>query len=399
METAIDQCKNHEFTIVMGDLNAKVGRGREGNIVGPYGLGVRNERGDKWVDWCQDHNRVIMNTWFRHHPRHLYTWKSPGDNVRNQIDYITVNARFRNAIFQTKTSPGADCNSDHIPVIARIRIKLKRLDKPKIKPKLDLKTLENPDVNQRYNILVKNRFEALCVNEDEWEDSAQKQWDILSSAISEANTQLIPTKRRAAKRPWMTEEILNMMEERRTWKDRDINKYREVNRNIHKECYKAKEKWLDTQCKEIEELGKRDQGLMYEHIAKITGKKKYLRSGAIKSKEGNILTEKEEVKERWKEYVEDLYKDEERGNLEDVRLDENGEYILHSEIRHAMKSMKKGKAVGEDGLAIEMLEALRDYSMDILTKLANKIYENGDITEQMCKSTFITMPKVSGTLD
>ena len=73
--------------------------------------------------------------------------------------------------------------------------------------------------------------------------------------------------------------------------------------------------------------------------------------------------------------------------------------ILHSEIRHAMKSMKKGKAVGEDGLAIEMLEALRDYSMDILTKLANKIYENGDITEQMCKSTFITMPKVSGTLD
>ena len=39
------QCKPHEFTVVMGDLNAKVGRGRVENIVGPFGLGERNERG------------------------------------------------------------------------------------------------------------------------------------------------------------------------------------------------------------------------------------------------------------------------------------------------------------------------------------------------------------------
>ena len=31
-----------------------------------------------------------MNTWFQHHKRHLYTWESPGDGVRNQIDYITI---------------------------------------------------------------------------------------------------------------------------------------------------------------------------------------------------------------------------------------------------------------------------------------------------------------------
>ena len=54
--------------------------------------------GDLWVDWCDTHEQVIMNTWFQHHQRHLYTWKSPGDGVRNQIDYITLNKRFRNAI-------------------------------------------------------------------------------------------------------------------------------------------------------------------------------------------------------------------------------------------------------------------------------------------------------------
>ena len=76
----------------MGDLNAKV--------VGRYGLGSRNERGDMWVDWCMTHDQVIMNTWFQHHKTHLYTWKSPGDGMRNQLDYITINKRFRNSILQ-----------------------------------------------------------------------------------------------------------------------------------------------------------------------------------------------------------------------------------------------------------------------------------------------------------
>ena len=40
--------------IVMGDLNAKIGTEQDPlrEVVGRYGLGSRNERGDMWVDWC-----------------------------------------------------------------------------------------------------------------------------------------------------------------------------------------------------------------------------------------------------------------------------------------------------------------------------------------------------------
>ena len=105
--------------LVVGDLNAKVGCGSSGEVVGNYGLGQRNERGDRWVEWCESWEQIIMNTFFRHHTRHLYTWKRPGDRVRNQIDYITVNRRFRNSISQVKTSPGADCGvgCDHTPLL------------------------------------------------------------------------------------------------------------------------------------------------------------------------------------------------------------------------------------------------------------------------------------------
>ena len=63
------------MTIVMGDLNAKVGNEQDPllEVVGCHGLGSRNERGDIWVDWRTTHNQVITNTWFQHHSRHLYT--------------------------------------------------------------------------------------------------------------------------------------------------------------------------------------------------------------------------------------------------------------------------------------------------------------------------------------
>lgn len=51
-DEAVDQCKKHEIPIVMGDINAKVGEDSEEEVVGPFGLGERNERGERWLNWC-----------------------------------------------------------------------------------------------------------------------------------------------------------------------------------------------------------------------------------------------------------------------------------------------------------------------------------------------------------
>ena len=67
LESVRRQCKAEEVTVLMGDLNAKVGQGHSGSVVGDFGLGTRNERGDKWVEWCESWDQVVMKTWFRHH--------------------------------------------------------------------------------------------------------------------------------------------------------------------------------------------------------------------------------------------------------------------------------------------------------------------------------------------
>ena len=127
LDRAIQQCRSQDIRIVMVDLNTKVGVERDGRAVGPVGLGQRNERGSRLVEWCTANRFVIMNTWFEHHMKNWYTWKSLGDTCSNQIDYIMINERFRNAIAGLRTYPGAGCDRDHILLMGKLRINLKKL--------------------------------------------------------------------------------------------------------------------------------------------------------------------------------------------------------------------------------------------------------------------------------
>ena len=95
LNRAKTQCKSQDILVIMGDFIAKVCKGSYEDIVRSYGLGERNERGDKLIEWCTENNQIIMNTLFQHHPRRLWAWKSPGENIKNQIDYITICKRHR----------------------------------------------------------------------------------------------------------------------------------------------------------------------------------------------------------------------------------------------------------------------------------------------------------------
>ena len=77
----------------------------------------------------QENTLVIANTLFQQHKRKLYTWTSPDGQHQNQIDYILCSQRWRSCIQSAKTRPGADCGSDHELLIAKFRLKLKKVGK------------------------------------------------------------------------------------------------------------------------------------------------------------------------------------------------------------------------------------------------------------------------------
>ena len=110
-------------------LECKSGSQETPGVTGKFGLGMRNEAGQRLIEFGQENTLVIANTLFQQCKRILYTWTSPDGQHRNQIDYILCRQRWRSSIQSTKTRPGADCGSDHEVLIAKFKLKLKKVGK------------------------------------------------------------------------------------------------------------------------------------------------------------------------------------------------------------------------------------------------------------------------------
>ena len=62
---------------MIGDWNAKVGSQETPGVTGKFGLGIRNEAGQRLIEFWQENTLVIAKTLFQQHERRLYTWTSP----------------------------------------------------------------------------------------------------------------------------------------------------------------------------------------------------------------------------------------------------------------------------------------------------------------------------------
>ena len=62
---------------IIGDWNEKVGSQETLGVTGKFGLGMRNEAGQRLIEICQENALVIANTLFQQHKKRLYTWASP----------------------------------------------------------------------------------------------------------------------------------------------------------------------------------------------------------------------------------------------------------------------------------------------------------------------------------
>ena len=98
-------------------------------VTGKFGLQVQNEAGQRLIEFCQENTLVIANTLFKQHKRRFYTWTSPDGQHHNQIDCILCSQRWRSSIQSAKTRPEADCGSDQELLIAKFRLKLKKVGK------------------------------------------------------------------------------------------------------------------------------------------------------------------------------------------------------------------------------------------------------------------------------
>ena len=127
--------------------------------------------------------------------------------------------------------------------------------------------------------------------------------------IQEAVIKIIPKKKKCKKAKWLPEEVLQIAEKRREAKGKgEKERYTHMNAEFQRIARRDKKAFLSDQSKEIEENNR--MGKTRDLFKKIRDTKGTLHAkmGTIKNRNGTDLTEAEDIKKRWQEYTEELYK-------------------------------------------------------------------------------------------
>ena len=152
--------------ILLGDFNAKVGRG---NIFNPT---IRrgslhqdtNDNGVRVANFATLKNLVVKSAMFLHRNFHKYTWTSPDGKTHNRIDHILTGRRQHSRILDVRSLRGAECGTDHCLVVAKVRERLavsKHVAQKFDGEGFNLRKLNELDVRKQYNIEITNRLAAL----------------------------------------------------------------------------------------------------------------------------------------------------------------------------------------------------------------------------------------------
>ena len=186
-----------------------------------------------------------------------------------------------------------------------------------------------------------------------------------------------PWKRNAKKAKLLSEEVLQVAVKRREVKSKgEKERYKHLNAEFQRIARRDKKAFLSDQCKQIEE--KNRMGKTRDLFNKIRATKGtfHAKMGLIKDRNGMDLTEAEDIKKRWQEYTEELYKKDlhNQDNHDDVITHLEPD-ILECEVKWALGSITTNKASGGDGIPVELFQILKDAAVKVLHSICQQIWK------------------------
>ena len=197
----------------------------------------------------------------------------------------------------------------------------------------------------------------------------------------------------------MSEETLQIAVKRREAKgkgEKEINTYSNV--EFQRKARRNKKAFLSDQCKEIEE--KNRMGKTRDFFKKIRNTKEtfHAKMGSIKDRNGMDLTEAEDIKKSWQEYIEELYKkDLQNPDNQDDVITHLEPDILECEVKWALESITTNKASRGDGIPVELFQILKDDAVKVLHSIRQQIWKTQQWPQDWKRSVFIPIPKKGNT--
>ena len=186
----------------------------------------------------------------------------------------------------------------------------------------------------------------------------------------------------------------NSCERREVKSKGEKERYKHLNSEFQRIARRDKKAFLSDQCKETEENNR--MGKTRDLFKKIRDTKGtfHAKMGLKKDRNGMDLREAEDIKKRWQEYIEELYKkdlhdqDNHNGMITDLEPD-----ILEYEIKWALESITTNKASGGDGIPVDLFQMLKGDAVKVLYSIFQQIWKTQQWPQDWKRSVFIPIPK------
>ena len=190
-------------------------------------------------------------------------------------------------------------------------------------------------------------------------------WNEVCDFVHETGIKTIPMENKCKKAKWLSGEALQIAVKRREAQSKgEKERYKHLNAEFQRIARRDKKAFFSNQCKEIEENSR--MGKTRDLFKKIRDTKGtfHAKKGLTKDRNGMDLTEPEDIKKRWQEYTEELYKKDLHNpdNHDDVIINLEPD-ILECEVKWALESITMNKVSGGDGIQAELFQILKDDSV------------------------------------
>jgi hypothetical protein len=169
VEEVCDACPSNDINILLGDLNAKVGREQiYQGLIGRHSMHLNtNNNGQRLLEFAAAKNMMVSSICFPHKEINKQTWRSLDGKTKNQIDQILLDKRNASSIQDVKSCKGASSDSDHFLVRGKYRCKTayKKQEPNRNAKKLHVETLRELSMVMRFQQQLGKEFEKTKTNE------------------------------------------------------------------------------------------------------------------------------------------------------------------------------------------------------------------------------------------
>ena len=412
LDLVLNKIPASDYLFVLGDFNARVGADHSSwtDSIGHFGIGNMNENGQRVLEMCTQHKLCVTNTYFQTRPMHRVSWRHPRSKHWHQLDLVITRRADLNCVKITRTYHSADCDTDHSLVLTRVELKPKKIHHVRHKPLTRINayvTTADPEKTDEFRHGLDHNLSS-CDH-----SSATESWECLRKVIYEQALDAYGGRVRK-NADWFEAHIKEMtplIAAKRT----ALSKFKAMPSAVNAEALRgakrkvkcaarryANEYWLAFSSAIQYNSMTGDIKSMYEGIKKAIGPQ-VKKTAPLRSKTGEIITERTKQLDRWVEHYTDLYSTKNRVTdaalhaVQDLPIMEAlDQQPTLGELSEAIDSLACGKAPGEDGITPDVMKLGKSSILPHLHDLLCLCWEEGSVPQTMRDAKIVTLFKNKG---